>query len=146
MSSSFLSQQEQQQIIEAIQQAEKNTSGEVRVHMEPHCAGDPVVRAREVFEQLRMHETALRNGVLFYVAYEDHRLAVIGDKGIHECVGDYFWQSEITLLKEYFKRNEYAAGISAAIAVAGEKLKHYFPFQSDDKDELSNDISFGGKS
>lgn len=145
MPSTFLSQHEQQQIIEAIQQAEANTSGEIRVHIEPHGKSDPVERAKEVFAQLGMHQTALHNGVLIYVAYDDHRVAIIGDKGIHEKVGEHFWQHEIELITEHFKRNEYAQGICAAIHAAGEKLKHHFPFKSDDKNELSNDISFGGK-
>lgn len=145
MPQNFLSETQQQQIIAAIQQAEKNTSGEIRVHMEPHCKKDSYERAQEVFVQLKMHETALQNGVLFYVAYEDHKIAVIGDKGIHEKVRDDFWAAELTLLTEHFKQGAYADGLSKAIAAAGEKLKEYFPYTDNDSDELSNDISFGGK-
>ncbi|MFA7379004.1 MAG: TPM domain-containing protein [Bacteroidia bacterium] len=145
MPQNFLSEAEQQQIIAAIQLAEKNTSGEIRVHMEPHCKKDSYERAQEVFVQLKMHETALKNGVLFYVAYEDHKIAVIGDKGIHDKVHDNFWAAELTLLTEHFKQGAYADGLSKAIAAAGEKLKEYFPYTDSDSDELSNDISFGGK-
>lgn len=144
MAKDFFTQTEQQQIVEAIKQAELNTSGEIRLHIEANCKGDAYTRAKEVFEQLGMHATELKNGVLFYVAYADHQFAILGDKGIHEKVTQRFWDEEKEVLLSYFKQNKYAEGICIAIAKAGEKLKTHFPYQHNDTNELSNDISFGG--
>lgn len=144
MARQFFTEAEQQQIVEAIKQAELNTSGEIRVHVEPNCATDPYERAKEVFEKLGMHATAQKNGVLFYVAYADKKFAILGDKGIHEKVQQNFWDQEKELMLAHFKEGDFCLGLSKAIADAGEKLKQHFPYQSDDKDELSNDISFGG--
>jgi uncharacterized membrane protein len=144
MAKTFFTEAEQQQIVEAIKKAELNTSGEIRVHIEPDCKVDPYERAKEVFEKLGMHATAQKNGVLFYVAYADKKFAILGDKGLHEKVHQNFWDKEKELLLEHFKEGQYCIGLSKAIADAGEKLKQHFPYQSDDTDELSNDISFGG--
>lgn len=144
MAKHFFTTAEQNGIIEAIKQAELNTSGEIRLHIEAHCKTDAYERARQVFEQLGMHATDQKNGVLFYVAYEDHKLAILGDKGIHEKVTQQFWEEEKELLRSYFKQNKYAEGLSIAINKAGEKLQAYFPYQKNDTNELSNDISFGG--
>jgi uncharacterized membrane protein len=132
----FFTESEQQQIVDAIKQAELNTSGEIRVHIEPNCAADPYDRAKQVFESLGMHATALKNGVLFYVAYADHKLAILGDKGIHEKVQQNFWDKEKDLMLEHFKDGKFCEGLCKAIADAGSKLKQYFPYQSDDQDEL----------
>jgi uncharacterized membrane protein len=144
MAKHFFTKAEQNDIIDAIKQAELNTSGEIRLHVEAHCKKDAYERAREVFEQLGMHATDLKNGVLFYIAYEDHKLAILGDKGIHEKVTQQFWEGEKELLRSYFKQNKYAEGLIIAINKAGEKLQAYFPYQKNDTNELSNDISFGG--
>lgn len=140
----FFTETEQQQIVEAIRQAELNTSGEIRVHIEPDCRVNPYDRAKEVFEKLGMHATEQKNGVLFYVAYADHKFAILGDQGIHERVQQNFWDTEKELLLKHFKEEKYAAGLCKAIADAGEKLRQHFPYQSNDTDELSNEISYGG--
>ncbi len=144
MAKNFFTDTEQQQIVEAIREAELNTSGEIRVHIEAHCKGDAYARAKEVFEQLEMHTTEQKNAVLFYVAYEAHKFAILGDKGIHEKVSQQFWDEEKALLLSFFKQQKYADGLSKAILQAGEKLKQYFPYQKNDTNELSDDISFGG--
>ncbi|WP_020597578.1 TPM domain-containing protein [Spirosoma panaciterrae] len=134
---------EQQRIVEAIRQAEKATSGEIRVHVEAHCSkADPVQRAIDVFAQLGMHETKDQNGVLFYLAHADRKFAIIGDKGIDAKVPVDFWESTKDLLRSHFKQGAYAKGLSLGIERAGQQLKHYFPYTSDDINELSDDISF----
>ena len=145
MAKANFSDKDQAQIVAAIQLAEKETSGEIRVHVESKLATDPVERAKAVFFELGMHHTVQKNAVLIYLAYNDHKLAIIGDAGIHEKVGDNFWQAEKDLLITHFKKNEYALGLSLAIEQVGEKLKAHFPFQKDDKNELSDTISFGGQ-
>jgi len=144
MSKKFFTETEQQQLIEAIKQAELNTSGEIRLHIEPTCEDDPYERAQKVFESLGMQTTELKNGVLFYLAYQSKKFAIIGDKGIHEKVSQQFWDAEKEVLVYYFKEGKYADGLIKTIGDAGQKLKAHFPFQSDDTNELSDDISFGG--
>ncbi|MES2656570.1 MAG: TPM domain-containing protein [Bacteroidota bacterium] len=144
MSEQFFSKTEQDSIVSAIQKAELNTSGEIRVHLEPNCEIDAVERAKQVFEELNMHATELKNGVLFYLAYTDKKFAIIGDSGIHEKVSDAFWNEEKEILQTHFKNKQFTEGLCLGIAKAGEKLQQYFPYQSNDTNELSNDISFGG--
>ncbi len=145
MSKNFFSVTEQNQIVEAIHQAELATSGEIRVHIEEHCPGDPIDRAKEMFFSLKMNETEQQNGVLIYVALLDKKFAIVGDKGIHDIVHDSFWQAEKDLMKSHFVKSEYTEGLVQAIEKVGEKLKVNFPYQKDDTNELSNEISFGGK-
>ena len=145
MSKTFFTSQEQDQIIESIRMAELNTSGEIRLHIEANCEGDAYERAKVVFEQLGMHATEQKNGVLFYLAYANQRFAILGDKGIHEKVSQQFWDEEKELLVSYFKQQKFAEGLCLAIAQAGDKLKQHFPYQSNDTNELSNEISFGNK-
>lgn len=144
MAKTFFSEQEQQQIIDAIALAEARTNGEIRLHIEAYCKDDAYKRAQAVFEQLNMHATEMRNGVLIYVAYEDHKLAILGDKGIYEKTGADFWVAEKDLLISYFKKDAYADGLSKAIVDVGEKLAIFFPKTDNNPNELSNDISFGG--
>lgn len=139
----FFGEQEQQQIVEAIRQAEKATSGEIRVHIEKKCPTEVMQRAQEVFGLLDLHKTAARNGVLFYLAYEDRKFAVLGDQGIYEKVAPDFWNSTKDLLRNHFSSNQFAKGLCEAIAEAGIQLKRYFPYESDDINELPDDISFG---
>ncbi len=140
----FLSASEQEQILEAIRQAELATSGEIRVHIEgKSLEPDVIERAKEVFAELGMNRTELKNGVLFYLAYEDRKFAVIGDKGINERVPDDFWNSTRDLMRSHFSKQEFALGLSKGIEKAGQQLKTYFPRQDDDINELSDDISFG---
>jgi len=144
MSEQFFSKAQQDSIVLAIQNAELNTSGEVRVHLEPNCKIDVLERAKQVFAELKMNETELKNGVLFYLAYADKKFAILGDSGIHEKVTDTFWNEEKELMKTYFANGQFTEGISLAIEKAGLKLKEHFPYFSHDTNELSNDISFGG--
>ena len=134
---------EQQRIVEAIRQAEKATSGEIRVHVEAHCAhADPVQRAIEVFAQLGMQQTKDQNGVLFYLAHADRKFAIVGDKGIDANVPAGFWESTRNILRSHFASGAYAEGLSQGILLAGQQLKQYFPYASDDTNELADDISF----
>ncbi|WP_181307257.1 TPM domain-containing protein [Rufibacter sp. XAAS-G3-1] len=132
-------------IVEAIQEAERNTSGEVRVHIEDTCEGEVLDRATQVFAYLHMHQTKLRNGVLFYVAMKSHKFAVLGDAGINAVVPKDFWVNINKSVIADFKEGMYAEGLKKGITMAGEQLKSYFPYAGDHKDinELSDDISFG---
>ncbi|NIT60479.1 MAG: TPM domain-containing protein [Aliifodinibius sp.] len=139
----FLSKQEEQQIVEAINTAEQKTSGEVRIHLEHHCEGDALDRADKVFHDLGMDETKLQNGVLIYVATEDHKAAVYAGKGIHREVEEGFWDDVLQILISHFKQEEYEQGIEEAVHKVGNKLEELFPYhQKGDLDELSNEISF----
>ena len=137
----FLSKAEEQEIVHAIVEAEKNTSGEIRVHIEEHTEKSPLERAQEVFFELKMDETQDRNGVLFYVCVSDKKFAIIGDKGINEAVESDFWDCTKDTVIANFKEGNFKKGLVEGILRAGERLKKYFPFQSDDTNELSNEIS-----
>lgn len=139
----FLTVEEENLIVDAIKLAEKNTSGEVRVHVEKSTDKLPFERATEVFHELKMDTTELRNGVLFYVAVESKKFAIIGDKGINDKVPNNFWDAEKDLMLSYFKKGEFEKGLELAILEVGEKLKEFFPYQSDDTNELSDEISKG---
>lgn len=139
----FLNKAEQEQLIQAIQDAELNTSGEIRVHIENTCKGNAFQRAKEVFESLNMHQTAQKNGVLFYLALQTKDFVIIGDKGINDCVPSNFWEDIKNLTINHFKSQEFALGLTKSILLCGEKLKEFFPYQSSDVNELSDDISFG---
>lgn len=134
---------QQQRIVEAIRQAEKATSGEIRVHVEPNCSSaDPVQRAIEVFARLGMHQTKAQNGVLFYLAHVDRKFAVVGDKGIDARVPAGFWESTKDLLRSYFAKGDYTEGLSQGIEQAGQQLRLYFPYDGvTDTNELADDIS-----
>ena len=137
------SQNDKNRILEAIQDAEKQTSGEIRVHADTKCSGDPVQSAIAQFERLKMHETKDRNGVLIYIATRDRKLAIIGDQHINEKVSSDYWETTKNQLIAAFKKGEYVTGITEAIADVGKKLKVHFPYLSDDTDELANDLSIG---
>lgn len=139
----FLTKEEEQEIVQAITKAEKNTSGEIRVHIEDHTEKPPLERAQEVFHFLGMDETSLRNGVLFYVGVTDHTFAIIGDEGIDKVVEDDFWDCTRDAVISNFKERKFKDGLVAGILRAGEQLEQYFPFTDGDKDELSNEISKG---
>lgn len=141
--SKFLSPAQQQQVVAAIVEAERCTSGEIRVHIESRCSGDPVERAIYLFDHLKMNETAQRNGVLIYVAYQSHKLAILGDQGINEVVPADFWNAIKDGLLAHFAKGSYADGLVEAILAAGQQLKAYFPYQEDDINEQSDEISFG---
>ncbi|MBA9072702.1 putative membrane protein [Flavobacterium gossypii] len=139
----FLTPEEESEIVKAISQAEKNTSGEIRVHIENHNEKPPLERAQEVFNFLGMDNTLMRNGVLFYVGVSDHTFAIIGDEGIHKVVEEDFWDCTKDTVISHFKEKKYKDGLVAGILRAGERLQQYFPFSSDDSNELSNEISKG---
>ncbi|MEO0404945.1 MAG: TPM domain-containing protein [Bacteroidota bacterium] len=134
---------EEQLIEHAISLAEKETSGEIRVHVDNKCKENVLDRAVYVFKLLDMHETQLRNGVLIYVAIQDQKLAIIGDHGINQMVPKDFWEEAKELMIENFKKGQYTEGICRAIELAGNQLKSYFPYQEDDVNELPNQVSFG---
>ena len=137
----FLSKAEEQEIVHAIVEAEKNTSGEIRLHIEEHTEKSPLERAQEVFFELKMDETQDRNGVLFYVCVSDKKFAILGDKGINEAVESDFWDCTKDTVIANFKEGNFKKGLVEGILRAGERLKKYFPYQSDDTNELSNEIS-----
>ena len=139
----FLTPEEERAIVEAISQAEQNTSGEIRVHIENHTEKPPFERAHEVFHSLGMDKTAIRNGVLFYVGVSDHTFAIIGDEGIDKAVEIDFWDCTKDLVISHFKNRQFKDGLVAGILRAGERLQQYFPFEDDDANELSNEISKG---
>lgn len=126
----------------AIARAEKNTSGEIRVHIEEKCSEDVLDRAAFIFEKLAMHQTESRNGVLVYIATGDHKLAILGDAGINAKVEADFWEDCTNHLISQIKKELLVSGLCEAIIMAGEQLKSHFPYQSDDKNELSDEISF----
>ena len=141
----FFSASEKQQIVAAIQAAERQTSGEIRVFVESRCRYvDPLDRAAEVFSVLKMDQTAARNGVLVYVALRDRQLAIVGDQGIHEKVGNTFWEREVRQILADFNKANYAEGIAKIAGDIGEALRTHFPYDKDsDINELPDDIVFG---
>jgi uncharacterized membrane protein len=140
----MFSEAEKEKIVASIKEAELNTSGEVKVHVEEKCLAEtPLVRAKELFFHLKLDKTAQQNGVLFYLAYGDRKFAVLGDAGIDKVVPADFWESTKDTLKSYFTQNKMADGLCEGIKIAGEQLKKYFPYQSDDVNEISDDISMG---
>ena len=138
----FFSRKEKAQILAAVQEAEKNTSGEIRVHLDYKTKGPVYGHAQKVFQCIGMTKTAQRNGVLIYLATRDKKFAVLGDVGINEKVPEGFWNDVVQIMQEHFKRNKFAEGIAEAAIRIGEKLKVFFPYQSDDKNELSDGISY----
>lgn len=139
----FLTIKEEQEIVEAILKAEKNTSGEIRVHIEAHTRKDHYKRAQEVFHLLKMDNTKQENGVLIYVAVNDRKFVICGDKGIDKVVPENFWQTTKDTIQDYFAKGAYKDGIVAGVLKAGTELNSHFPWQSDDTNELSNEISKG---
>jgi len=138
----FLSEAEKDKVVKAIKEAELNTSGEVKVHIEDHCpTEDPIDRAKQVFQYLSLDKTAQRNGVLFYLAYETHKFAVLGDIGIDQVVPLHFWESVRDTLKQYFLQEDFAGGLQMGIREAGNQLKKFFPYLQNDINEISDDIS-----
>ncbi len=137
----FLSKKEEQDVIDAISKAEDNTSGELKVHLESNSKTDPFKRATEVFDQLQMNKTELKNGVLIYIAVEDKAIAIIGDSGINKVVHSNFWDQTIELILNGFKNENMKQGLVDGILKTGEELKKYFPFREGDINELSDEIS-----
>jgi len=139
----FLTKEDEQEIVEAIRMAEKETSGEIRVHIEKSTSMDAYNRAMEVFHMLKMDQTQLKNGVLIYLAVKDHSFVICGDKGINDVVQNDFWDCTKDIMVAHFKNGNFKQGLIDGIARAGEQLRNYFPWEHGDTDELSNEISKG---
>lgn len=141
----FFTVEERQRITDAIKAAERRTSGEIRVYVENRCRFvDPLDRAAELFWGLKMDYTEDHNGVLVYLAVRDHQFAVLADRGIHEKVGNEFWNKEVAAMQVHFKQNHYADAIVQVVSDVGQALHQHFPFDRDtDKNELPDDIVFG---
>jgi len=139
----FLSKEEEEEIISAIKIAEKNTSGEIRIHIEASSKKEHYERALNVFELLEMHNTKDANAVLIYVAVDDKKFVICGDTGINNVVPKDFWNTTKDAIQNHFKIGNFKQGIVDGILKAGEELQAHFPYQIDDEDELSNEISKG---
>jgi uncharacterized membrane protein len=144
-STEFLTKEQKILVENAIKEAERNTSGEIRVHIETEIKGDVLDRAAYLFEYLSMHKTEQRNGVLFYLATKTRKFAILGDAGINAVVPPDFWDQIKESMKAAFAEGMYAEGLSQGILTAGEQLKKHFPFAKNDVNELSDEISFGKK-
>lgn len=142
-SSNLISKADQTLIVKAIESAELNTSGEIRVHIESACKGDPVERAVYIFNKIKMFQTKERNGVLIYLAVNSRKYAIIGDTGINNKVPANFWDDIKLKMLSYLASGDIVPGLTLAICMAGDKLKEFFPYQNDDVNEQSNEISFG---
>ena len=141
----FFSKQEKELILKSIREAETATSGEIRLHLERKTKKDVYQRALTVFHKIGMNKTAQRNGVLIYLATGDHKFVILGDEGINQVVPDNFWEDAVAEIVSYFKKEEFCEGVCRGIEKIGEKLKTYFPYQSDDINELPDEISIGEK-
>lgn len=141
--STFFTTEEQSRLLESIKEAEKETSGEIRLHIDSACREDVLDRAAWMFKKLGMEKTAERNGVLFYIAVRDHKYAIIGDAGINSKVPEGFWDCISELLAKNFKEGKFAEGLSEGILLAGKQLKTHFPFRKEDRNELTDELSFG---
>ena len=139
----FFTPEEQDDIKQAIMNAELDTSGEIRVHIENVCKGEVLDRAAYLFHKLGMTHTALRNGVLIYLAVRNRKFAVIGAQGINKVVPPDFWDATKHGMLEFFRDEKFSEGLIYATTEVGIHLKKYFPHQKDDVNELPDDISFG---
>ncbi len=143
MAQDKISSTDKEKIESAIKAAEKKTSGEIQVHIDNRCKENVLDRAAFMFKTLKMHKTEARNGVLFYLAIKDHKFAILGDVGINQKVEAGFWDEIKELMLARFKENKIADGLSEGIGMAGKQLATHFPYQDDDENELSDEISFG---
>lgn len=139
----FLTAEQQETVVAAVRLAERGTSGEIRIHIDEECEGDPIYRAEEVFFKLGMNRTERRNGVLIYLACNSRVFAIIGDKGINDIVPEGFWADVLSEMGKRFREGSYAEGLAEAAASIGIKLQQYFPIQADDINEQPDEISFG---
>lgn len=138
----LISSSEEARLISAIKMAESKTSGEIRIHIEKICKGDPLEECKKRFSKLNMQQTKDRNGILFFLAINSKSFAVWGDEGIHQKVSDEFWKTITDCAIGYFKQNDLISGIEKSVELCGEKLKLHFPIEANDKNELSNEISY----
>lgn len=140
----FFTKEEKELIQSAVKEAELDTSGEIRVHIDNHCKEDVMDRASWWFAKLEMQKTEQRNGVLFYLAVKDRKFAILGDSGINALTPDDFWDNIKSSILEHFIEGDFATGMKEGILMAGKALKEHFPYQQGDVNELSDEISFGG--
>src|SRR5690606_3920990 len=145
MARDFFTITERQQIRQAILEAEQKTTGEIQVHLEGHAMKPVEERAVEVFNILGVSQTKARNGVLFYLAFKDHKFAVLGDEGINKVVPPDFWDQIRSHMENLFRQGRFTEGLCDGIRMTGEQLAKYFPYTQDDKNELPDDISFGNQ-
>jgi len=139
----FFSKEQKEDIRQAVLNAELDTSGEIRIHIETSCKGDVLDRAAFIFDKMGMHKTEKRNGVLFYLAVKNRRFAVLGDKGINAVVPEDFWDELKNLLLNHFREERFTEGLIEGVDLVGTNLKKHFPYQTGDVNELSDEISFG---
>jgi len=137
----FFTPAEQERIIEEIRQAEKQTSGEIRIHLDRRSGKDVLEKAKKVFNQTGMAQTKHRNGVLIYLATDHRKFAILGDEGIHRLVPENYWEDVKERMQRYFREGKFCEGLCRGIGEVGEKLKAYFPIEKDDRNELPNTIS-----
>jgi len=143
MAKEFINKKDEEEIVEAIRTAENNTSGEIRVHIEKKCLKDILERSKEIFHQLKMDNTKLENGVLIYLAVEDKKFYIMGDKGINKKVPEGFWESTKNAMQVHFRNGDFKQGLVDGILKAGEQLQTHFPWDKNDVNELSDEISRG---
>lgn len=138
----FFNEEQQEDLRLAIMNAELDTSGEIRVHIENTCPGEVMDRALVIFHKLGMEKTDNRNGVLIYLAVKNRKFAIIGDEGIHNIVTESYWDGIKNKMLEHFRENRFTEGLAEAITETGKQLKKYFPYKTNDENELSDDVSF----
>ena len=137
----LIDKESNQKIVDAIKVAEKETSGEIRIHIQKSVKGDIFDIAKEKFDKLGMAATEQKNGVLIFIAVHDKQFAILGDEGINELVPDDFWNETVATMKEFFKKDDITGGIEAGVLAAGKALRKFFPYQKDDKNELTDEVS-----
>jgi uncharacterized membrane protein len=140
LAQSFFNETDKAFVVEAIRQAELSASGEIKVFIEDHCGNGPLERVRAIFEELRMHQTSKRNGVLIYLAVADRKFVIWGDEGINKVVGPHYWENIRDRMREYFKARRFADGIVEAVRSVGEVLAKYFPRAEGETNELTDEI------
>lgn len=138
--SRFFTEEEKDQIVRTIREAENKTSGEIRIYLERKSKGDVIERAKKVFEKLGMTKTEKRNGILIYFSLRDRNFVILGDRGIHEKVGDDFWKAVVSRMQISFSKDDFVGGLEAGIREIGERLKKYFPRELGDINELPDEI------
>jgi len=139
----FFTKKQEQSIIAAIQEAERLTSGEIRVHLDRDYEGGITGAAHRTFHALGMDRTKLRNGVLIFIVPSKHEFAIYGDRGINQKVPTHFWEAVRDVMQQHFREGKFAEGVCQGVQLAGEKLREYFPWKDGDKNELSDEISYG---
>lgn len=138
----FIPSEGQRRIAAAITAAERHTTGEICVHVTPRCHGNVMKRAARTFDRLHLYSTKRRNAVLIFIAYQDRKLAILGDAGINNVIPEGFWDNEVEELARFLKAGRPVDGLCEIIAHMGERLSQYFPGERDDENELSNEVTF----